>query len=531
MLSLTKKDSAPATSDPALEEGGHRPHGRQELTTTNILAVIVAGLGSFTFGYANNATAGSFAQTTFIAKFLSGSNADSVICGIIGGFLGGGYIGAIIQAPISNRWGRKAATGTGAVLVMISAALDAGAVDIAMFAVFRMTCGIGAGMLLANCPVYMSEIAPPHLRGMLVGNHAISIVWAYVISSCIALGFHFIEESYQWRMQFVVLTFVAMLLVASLFLLPESPRWLCEQERYDDAWKILKNLNKTTADPEAVTAAAEMAQIRAQIIEERTLPRGYVYIFKTPHLRHRAFCGILTWIMGQSTGMLVIANLTPTLFATLGYGTVLQLALAIVWCVCAMIGCYINAAIMDRVGRVKLLVFGGYLCTATMICEAVLQKYYLDGHNKSGVNGAVAMYFLFGVFYGSTVDCAAYVYIAEIWPTHLRSYGVTIGLTSFFALALAFTTPASAGFSAIGWKYYFPMIATCICSTTAIAFVCPETAGLTLEEINRKFGDNVALELNTAEAVAQAMMKGGAMHFENAQARDPDEYPLEEKTN
>lgn len=385
-------------------------------------------------------------------------------------------MGAVIQAPISVRWGRKAATGTAAVLITVSAALKAGSVNVAMFTVFRTTGGIGAGMLLANCPVYMSEISPPHLRGMLVSNHAISIIYAYITSSVMALAFHFVKQSYQWRLQFVMLTFFALLLVGSLFFLPESPRWLCEQERYDEAWKILKGLNQTPEDPEASIAAAEMAQIRAQIIEDRTLPRGYIYIFRTPHLRHRAFCSVLTWVMGQSTGILVIANLTPTLFAALGYSAVLQLSLSIVWTVCGVIGAFFNAFLMDRVGRKPLLVVGGYLTTATLICEAVLQKYYLDGHSKSGTNGAVAMFFLFIVFYGSTVDCAGYVYVSEIWPTHLRSYGGTFGLGSFFATAIAFTSPATTAFASIGWKYYFCMIATCIVATTAIIFVCPEVS-------------------------------------------------------
>lgn len=389
-------------------------------------------------------------------------------------FLGGGYVGAVIQAPISSRWGRRVTTAVAAVLIIVSGALDAGSVNIAMFTVFRSFTGVGAGMLLANCPVYMSEISPPHLRGMLVANHSIAIVYSYTISSAFALAFHFVTKPYQWRLQFVMETISGLMLLCSLYFLPESPRWLCEQERYDEAWTILKNLNKTEEDPEATIAAGEMAQIRAQIIEERTLPRGYMYIVKTPHLRHRAISSFLIWVMGQSTGMLVIANLTPTLFAGLGYGTVLQLALAVVWCVCAMIGCYVNAAIMDRVGRIKLLVSGGYLCTATLIIEAVLQKYYLDGHSKAGTSGAVAMYFLFIFFYGSTIDCAAYVYISEVWPTHLRSYGMTIGLSSFFWLALAFITPASSGFASIGWKYYFPMVGVCLVSTTAIAFICPE---------------------------------------------------------
>jgi MFS family permease len=282
-------------------------------------------------------------------------------------------------------------------LLALSGALQAASYRIEMFITFRIVCGIGAGIVLTNVPVYMSEISPPHTRGMLVGSHAITIVYAYVISSCLALGFHFIDAPYGWRLQFVMLTFFAVLLLVSLVFIPESPRWLVEQERYEEAWTVLEKLHKNKNDPEARLARAEMVQstlipllshvlpsiryhpalstlphhqiafpfsfvadinvcvVRTQIDVERSLPRGYVHIFKTPHLRKRAFCSILVWIMGQSTGILVIANLTPTLFAGLGYSTVLQLGLSIVWTVCALIGCFINAAIMDRVGRVKLL--------------------------------------------------------------------------------------------------------------------------------------------------------------------------------
>jgi MFS family permease len=224
-----------------------------------------------------------------------------------------------------------------------------------MFLVARVLCGIGAGMVITNCPVYMSEISPPHSRGKLVGSHAITIVYAYVISSCLALGFHYIEEPYSWRLQFVMLTFFSLLLLGSLFFIPESPRWLVEQEMYEEAGKVLERLHRNKHDPDGNLARAEMIQIKAQVDTERSLPSGYIYIFKTPHLRKRAFCSILVWLMGQSTGILVIANLTPTLFGGLGYSVVLQLGLSIVWTVCALIGCFVNATIMDKVGRVKLM--------------------------------------------------------------------------------------------------------------------------------------------------------------------------------
>ena len=224
-----------------------------------------------------------------------------------------------------------------------------------MFIASRCLCGVGAGIVITNCPMYMSEISPPHICGMLVGNHAISIVYGYILSSLMALAFHYVDAPYQWRLQFVLLTFFGVVLLISLVALPESPRWLFEVGRADEAWEVLKNLHQSKTDTDGQMASTEMAQIRAQIDTEKALPRGYMHIIRSPHLRHRAICSILTWITGQSTGILVIANFTPVLFAKLGYSLVLQLALSVVWTVCALLGCYVNAVLMDRVGRIKLL--------------------------------------------------------------------------------------------------------------------------------------------------------------------------------
>jgi hypothetical protein len=90
------------------------------------------------------------------------------------------------------------------------------------------------------------------------------------------------------------------------------------------------------------------------------------------------------------------------------------------------------------------------------------------------LQGAVGMFFVFILFYGSTIDCAAYVYIAEIWPTHLRSQGSTIGLVSFFGTSIAYNSPSSLAFQTIGWKFYFVMVAVCLSSATFIAFYLPE---------------------------------------------------------
>lgn len=128
-----------------------------------------------------------------------------------------------VQGPVSNSYGRRSATGLAAILMVIAGALQAGSIHIAMFLVARFICGVSAGMVITNCLVYMSEISPPHIRGMMVSNHAISIIYSYVFSSLMALTFSFVEVPYQWRLQYVLLTFFGVVLLLSLFILPESP--------------------------------------------------------------------------------------------------------------------------------------------------------------------------------------------------------------------------------------------------------------------------------------------------------------------
>ncbi|ESZ91941.1 hypothetical protein SBOR_7686 [Sclerotinia borealis F-4128] len=464
----------------------------------NVMVLVTACLGGFLYGFAANAISGTVAQPTFIAKFLTNSQALQLTDAMLGGFLGGAMIGCLLQAPISNKFGRRIANGAAALIVIIAAAISAGAVNVAMFIAGRVLTGVGAGMVLANSPVYMSEVAPPHNRGMLVGLQGVGIVTAYIMAAVCALGFNFVKADYQWRLVFVVLGGVACLLILSLWFLPESPRWLMEKGRDAEAKQVLEYLHKTTADPYNTLARAEAVQIKAQVDTERALPKGFIYIFSTPHLRKRAFISIILWTMGQGTGITAIANLIPTFMAGLGFGTVVQLGLGIVWSVCAVIGCGINVVLLDRIGRRKLLIIGGFGMAAILSTMAALVKYYLGTPAGPGVRALVALYFIMGAFFTSTIECTSYVYGSEIWPTHLRSEGSTITYLSFFGNAIAYSAPVSVGLNNIGWKFYMILIVVTVITTIMIVLWFPETMGLTLEEINVTFGDKVELQLKDA---------------------------------
>ncbi|TVY28434.1 High-affinity glucose transporter [Lachnellula hyalina] len=466
----------------------------------NFMIILVSAISSFLFGYGNNSAAGCFAQETFIKKFLSGSNANSIIDGINAIFFGGGFLGTILQSYISTKFGRRVCAEVAAILMMISGILSASSVNPGMFIASRGIAGIAGGLIMSNTPVYMSEIAPAHTRGLLVGMHAAWLVVGYIVCSIAALGFNFVKSDIQWRLQFIMLSFFSIVCAVSIIFIPESPRWFVEQGRVEEASAIMERLHRTKSDPSSSLARAEMVQIVAQVEAEKDLPHSYWYILSNAHLRKRAYCSILVFAMVQSSGLLVIFNLMPILFAALNFDATLQLGLSIVWVTVACIGASTNAMIVDRVGRVKLLGIGGVLLMIALSIQCALQKTYLNSDNKAGINASVAFYFIFIVFYSFSVDGVVYIYNAEIWPNHLRSKGVTFGLGSYFLFGIAYNSPAALAFDTIGWKYYLVFICMTAVCTLLIVLTFPETKGLTLEDINMKFGDKVVVAIDESRS-------------------------------
>ncbi|KAK7202710.1 general substrate transporter [Myxozyma melibiosi] len=465
-----------------IENGDQLANHSKFPSLLNFLIVLTAAISSFLFGYGNNAVAGSLAQQTFLAKFLSGPDYTAIIDGIESVFFGGGFIGTVLQGAISDKFGRKICAETAAILMIISGVLSAASVNPAMFIVSRGFCGLSA------------DIAP-HARGLLVGMHATFITIGYITCGVFAVIFNFVTSSIQWRLQFIMLIFFSVVCAITILILPESPRWYVEQGKKEEALAVMERLHRTKSDPTAKLARAEFHQIVAQVEEEKKLPHSWWYIFSNAHLRRRAYCSILAFAMVQSSGLLVIFNLMPILFASLGFDNLMQLGLSVVWVTCATIGASVNSLIVDRVGRVTLLVIGGYLCTIAMAIQCALQKYYLHSDYKPGINACVAFFYIFILFYAVTCDATVYVYNAEIWPTHLRSKGVTFGLGSYFIFGIVYSSPASQAFDQIEWRYYLVFICATFVAVNLIWLTFPETKGLSLEEVNIKFGDTVQVAL------------------------------------
>jgi MFS family permease len=139
--------------------------------------VLVACIGSFTYGYVISVLATTLSKPDFFTYMKldttgPGKNYATAIIAALNCLLYvGAVIGGISYSMISNRWGRKTPISVGSFFACFGGAIQAGSVNVAMLAVARVLIGLGIGNLLPAIPLYQAEISPPHTRGLMVGLH------------------------------------------------------------------------------------------------------------------------------------------------------------------------------------------------------------------------------------------------------------------------------------------------------------------------------------------------------------------------
>jgi MFS family permease len=150
----------------------------------NISLCLIVGFGGFTYGFGAAGFITSIGQPGFYQYFdlePTSKYASNIIGAINALWAFGCAIGALAQGWISDWRGRRVGLGIAAGCALVGSALVAGSVNIPMIIVVRILQGFGLGMILAIVPLYLSEVAPPRMRGFMTGLTVFSFGIGYTM--------------------------------------------------------------------------------------------------------------------------------------------------------------------------------------------------------------------------------------------------------------------------------------------------------------------------------------------------------------
>ncbi|EXJ90151.1 hypothetical protein A1O3_03220 [Capronia epimyces CBS 606.96] len=463
-------------------------------STKMVLAVTGISMGAISYSYAGSIVGTTLGQPSFIQYMglATNPNAEGLIGTVVGLFYAGGVFGALLNTYLADSLGRRWTTAIGSIILVISTGCLAGSVNIAMFIVFRFFVGMGAYMLYLTTPLWVTELVPPRGRSILVGIVGLGGVVGYVLAAYVGVGFFYYDskQAAQWRAPLAIGCLPPLLLLAFLPWLPESPRFLLQKDRTEQAWAIVQDLHATAADSQHEYAQAEFFQMRKQHELDASLDGSWIAILRRRSYLRRAAIAFFLPVMLYSTGNLVVTTYAASVFAQLGYDAGASLQLLAGLYVGAIVGNLISLTYVDRVPRHKMLAGGVVAVTIIISIETALQATYLGTGNKSGLGATAAFLFLFLIFFNLFLEAISWYYASEIFPTHLRSKGMTLGVIGFCLVDILWLELAPTAFATIGWKYYLVFICVSVVSAAFIFFTFPNTLHMPLEEVAKLFGDD-----------------------------------------
>jgi sugar porter (SP) family MFS transporter len=471
----------------------------------NIFMILLMSLGSIGYGYNASIIATTLAQPSFIRYFELDTRPDGteLIATTNGLYQAGGFLAVFSVSWLADRWGRRFAIGVSALLNLISGAGLTGSVHIGMFIFFRFLAGAGAFMIVAAVPIWMNEVVPPSVRGVLVDCHCVGLLIGYTSATVVGYGFFHLpaDNNGGWRGPLSFQCLPVALLLMGIYWMPESPRWLISQDRIEEAEKVL---NKLHAPEEA---RIELQQIRTAIDVDRHLEKSWWSMFSKRSYRKRSFLAMGMAASIQTSGILVVNNYGPTIYGSLGFDTNKQLIYQIGWCCTALGTGIMSFFIIDRFRRPTLLSLGvGGCASCLVILCALIGKYAsspekLENPNRTALNAAVGMIYLLTAFYQLGLDGVQFAYLGELFPNQIRAKGMVLGIATICGMNIMWLQTAPIAFQEVGWKFYICFFVPGLIAATIIWFYFPDTLGVPLEEVAKLFGDHD--ELFGSEAIAQ----------------------------
>lgn len=406
---------------------------------------------------------------------------DHVIEMIVSATLWGAVFGVLISGTFSNLFGRKKA------MLLSAFIFAAGSIACAMSAsadqliAARFLLGIAVGLASFTAPLYLSEISPQNVRGMMVSMYQFMITLGILVA--------FLSDMYfgttasiagqvggHWRVMLGIIALPAGIMFFGMLVLPESPRWLFLkgfQERGVDVFR------KMLLPEDEI--AREVIEIQTNLQQKQN---GFQMLLNNSNFRRAIILGIILQIMQQLTGINVVLYYAPRIFKIAGFASTSgQMWGTVIVGATNLLATFIAIAFVDKLGR-KPMMYAGFAVTGiSMIIVGTLFNMDLAQSPVLGYYAILALLF-FIIGFSMSSGPITWIICSEIFPLGGRDLGVTFSTAANWASnailgGIFLTMLAKLGngntFLFFGW---FPVV-----SVLFFYFFVPETKGVSLEKI------------------------------------------------
>ena len=347
------------------------------------------------------------------------------------------------------------------------------------FYVFRFIGGLAIGASSVLAPVYISEIAPADRRGRLTGLFQFNIVLGIVIAfTSNALVQQFVGGADPWRLKLGIAALPAVLFFIMMYTIPQSPRWLAQRGRHDEAKASLARVG--VQDSDAMLAEFERA---AEHARRSRAERLFVAAYRRPIL-----LALLIAAFNQLSGINAILYYLKDIFAAAGFSGLSNDLQQVAVGAANLIATIIALRVIDRVGRKKLLLIGSVGTALALTGVAFIMG---TGQGRAYL---LVMLVTFIAFFAFSQGAVIWVYLSEIFPTAVRSRGQALGSATHWGMN-AIIGQAFPMVALYTQALPFAFFAGCmVLQFFVVLAVFPETRGVELEKMDK------ALEARTGVA-------------------------------
>lgn len=486
------------------EEGGPDLEDFKAFKDYIVISVfcLLVAFGGFVFGFDTGTISGFVNMPDFKQRFGEIDAAGvyyllNVRVGlIISIFNIGCAVGGIFISKSADMYGRRIALMIAMAIYVVGIIVQISS-QRAWYQYFigRLITGLAVGTVSVVSPMMISETSPKKVRGMLVVCFQLFITLGIFLGYCTTFGTKNYSDSRQWRIPLGLCFAWAIFMVAGMVMMPESPRFLVEVDRMDDAKKSIARAHNVHIDDASVEL--EMELIMAGIAVERSAGHaswGELFTGK-PKIFQRLFLGVMLQSLQQLTGNNYFFYYGTTIFQAVGLQDSFETS--IILGIVNFMSTFVGIWAIERFGRRTCLLVGSVCMFICFIIYAVLGsvKLYINGSdgptNKPTGNAMIFITCLFIFFFASTWAGGVFCIVSETYPLRIRAKGMSIASAAnwLWGFLISFFTPFIT--AKIHFYYGFVFSGCLLFSIFYVYFFVSETKGLSLEEVDELYRQNI----------------------------------------